>query len=93
MRQTLWAEQMIKNKGTERIKADHYLHIHVVPKANADLLGKTYKFSNQNMEATWRNMLNEQLKYIIIDPQELMDPIKSRCQELYNYLKIRYYDK
>ena len=93
MRQTLWAEQMIKNKGAERIKADHYLHIHVVPKANADLLGKTYKFSNQNMEATWRNMLNEQLKYIIIDPQELMGPIKSRCPELYNYLKIRYYDK
>lgn len=93
MRQTLWAEQMIKNKRKERIKADHYLHIHVVPKANADLRGKTYKFSNQNMEATWRNMLNEQSKYIIIDPQELMSPIKSRCPELYNYLKKRYYDK
>lgn len=93
MRQTLWAEQLINNKKAERIKADHYLRIHVVPKANADLLGKTYKISNQNMEATWRNMLNDQLKYIIIDPQELMSPIKSMCPELYNYLKIRYYDK
>lgn len=91
MRQTLWAEQMIKNKGAERIKADHYLHIHVVPKANVDLLDKTYKFSNQNMEVTWRCMLNEQSKYIIIEPQELMSPIKSRCPELYNYLKTRYY--
>ena len=91
MRQTLWAEQMIKNKATERIKADHYLHIHVIPRNNVDLLQKTYKFSNQNMEVTWRNMLNEQAKYIIIDPQELMSPIKSRCPELYNYLKTRYY--
>jgi len=57
------------------------------------LLQKTYKFSNQNMEVTWRNMLNEQSKYIIIDPQELMSPIKSRYPELYNYLKTRYYDK
>lgn len=93
MRQTLWAEQMIKNKATERIKADHYLHMHVVPKNNVDLLQKTYRFSNQNMEATWRSMINEQSKYIIIDPQELMSPIKSKCPELYNYLKIRYYDK
>lgn len=52
MRQTLWAEQMIKNKATERIKADHYLHIHVIPNNNVDLLQKTYKFSNQNMEVT-----------------------------------------
>lgn len=91
MRQTLWAEQMIKNKATERIKADHYLHMHVIPKNNVDLLQKTYRFSNQNMEVTWRCMLNEQSKYIIIDPQELMSPIKSRYPELYNYLKTRYY--
>lgn len=52
MRQTLWAEQMIKNKAAERIKADHYLHIHVIPNNNVDLLQKTYKFSNQNMEVT-----------------------------------------
>ena len=91
MRQTLWAEQMIKNKATEKIKADHYLHMHVIPKNNVDLLQKTYRFSNQNMEETWRCMLNEQSKYIIIDPQELMSPIKSRCPELYNYLKTRYY--
>lgn len=93
MRQTLWAEQMIKNKATERIKADRYLHIHVIPKNNVDLLQKTYKVSNQMMETTWRSMLNEQSKYIIIDPQELMSPIKGRCPELYNYLKMRYYDK
>lgn len=68
-----------------------YLHIHVIPKNNVDLLQKTYKFSHQNMEVTWRNMLNEQSKYIIIDPQELMNPIKNRCPELYDYLETRYY--
>ena len=91
MRQTLWAEQMIKNKAAERIKADHYLHIHVIPNNNVDLLQKTYKFSNQNMEVTWRCMLNEQSKYIIINPQKLMSPIQNKCPELYNYLKTRYY--
>lgn len=51
MHQILWAEQMIKNKATERIKADHYLHIHVIlNNNNLDLLQKSYKFSNQNME-------------------------------------------
>ena len=37
MRQTLWAEQMIKNKDLETIKADNYLHIHVIPSENKDL--------------------------------------------------------
>lgn len=91
MRQTLWAEQMIINKGTERIRADNYLHIHVVPKANTDLLDKTYKVSNQKMETTWRSMLNDQSKYKIIDPQTLMNPIQNWLPELYNYLKMRYY--
>lgn len=82
---------MIKNKAAERIKADHYLHIHVIPNNNVDLLQKTYKFSNQNMEVTWCCMLNEQSKYIIINPQKLMSPIQNKCPELYNYLKTRYY--
>lgn len=38
MRQTLWAEQMIQHKEEEDIKADHYLHIHVIPQADTDLL-------------------------------------------------------
>lgn len=63
----------------------------MIPKNNVDLLQKTYKVSNQNMEVTWRNMLNEQAKYIIIDPQKLMSPIQNKCPEPYNYLKTRYY--
>ena len=93
MRQTLWAEQMIKNRETEKIKADHYLHVHIVPKANVDLLEKTYKVSNQNMEDTWRSMLNDQSKYVIVDPQDFMEPIKKEYQELYKYVEIRYYGK
>ncbi|MCQ2606652.1 MAG: hypothetical protein MJ204_08995 [Bacteroidales bacterium] len=34
MRQTLWCEEMIKNKNIERIKADDFIHIHVIPKNN-----------------------------------------------------------
>lgn len=91
MRQTLWAEQMIINKGSERIKADHYLHIHVVPTENTDLLDKTYRISNQKMADSWRSMLNDPSKYKIIDPQTLMNPIRNMLPELYNYLESRYY--
>lgn len=91
MRQTLWAEQMIIHKEHEAIKADHYLHVHVVPKANVNLLNRMYSFSNQSMEKTWRSMLKDQSKYLIVDPQDLMNPIRNNHLELCEYLDIRYY--
>ena len=45
MRQTLWAEQMVKHKKDEVIKADDYLHVHVVPRGNKELLQKKYPCS------------------------------------------------
>jgi len=52
MRQTLWAEQMIAHKSTETIKADDYIHIHVIPSQNSELLNKIYPCSGKNMEET-----------------------------------------
>lgn len=92
MRQTLWAEQMLNNKETESIKADHYLHIHVIPKANTDLLDKVYRVSQKKMEDTWREMLLDQSKYIIVDPATLMKPVSSSYPELFNYLSERYWN-
>ena len=91
MRQTLWAEQMLINKDSERIKADHFLHIHVVPQNNVDLLDKEYRISKMNMEDTWRSMIIDQSKYIIVDPEVLMNPICKSEPELWNYLSSRYY--
>lgn len=38
MRQTLWAEQMVAHKNSETIVADDFIHIHVIPSENSELL-------------------------------------------------------
>lgn len=93
MRQTLWAEQMVANKQTERIKADDYLHLHVIPKGNDALLKKKYKASDTDMETTWRNMLNDSSKYLIVSPEELLKPIirDQKYPDLVKYLEQRYW--
>lgn len=93
MRQTLWAENLIKNKENERLKADNYLHIHVIPSENDELLKKEYKVSQKGMEDSWRNMLTDQSKYVIIDPKTLMAPTASQYPEIYEYLNARYWAK
>ena len=90
MRQTLWAENVVKLKE-EKLKADNYMHIHVIPSANKDLLDKKYSVSGMGMEDTWRSMLYDQSKYIIVDPQKLLEPIKDKYPELVSYLKKRYW--
>ena len=90
MRQTLWAENVVKLKE-EKLKADNYMHIHVIPSANKDLLDKKYSVSGMDMEETWRSMLTNQSKYIIVDPQKLLEPIKDKYPELVSYLKKRYW--
>ena len=93
MRQTLWAEQMIQHKEEEDIKADHYLHIHVIPQEDTDLLNKEYRpANNNNMEDTWRACLVDQSKYLIVDPKNLMLPIKDSYPELWDYLAKRYFN-
>ena len=91
MRQTLWAEQIVKNNKIETIKADNYLHVHVIPTENKDLLGKVYKCSGSDMEQTWRKHLKDQSKYAIITPSKLLSGIESeKYHDLLNYLKARY---
>lgn len=93
MRQTLWAEQLVKNRDRETIKADNYLHVHVIPAENADLLHKTYKCSGEDMETTWRSHLKDKSKYLIISPENLLSDSLNNLQysELRNYLMTRYW--
>ena len=90
MRQTLWAENVVKLKE-ENLKADNYMHIHVIPSANKNLLDKKYSVSGMGMEESWRSMLSDQSKYIIVDPPKLLEPIKDKYPELASYLKKRYW--
>jgi hypothetical protein len=90
MRQTLWAEQMINFRDIS--EAVDFLHIHVIPSANQDLLKKMYKCSGADMETTWRNHLSDQSKYRIISPEKLLgglDP--AQYHDLISYLSRRYW--
>ena len=90
MRQTLWAENVVKLKE-EKLKADNYMHIHVIPSVNKDLLDKKYSVSGMTMEETWRSMLNDQSKYVIVDPRSLFAPIRDKYPELSSYFEKRYW--
>jgi hypothetical protein len=92
MRQTLWAEQMVKHKEEETIKADNYLHLHIIPSENKELLTKTYQCSGLDMESTWRSHLKDNAKYIIISPEAFLQNIdKEEYKGLIDYLKVRYW--
>lgn len=93
MRQTLWAEQMVQHKATERLKADDFLHIHVVPAENDDLLHKNYSFSGKGMDATWNELLTDPTKHLTISPQQFLAPLADleNYVQLTSYLKARYW--
>lgn len=92
MRQTLWAEQMIAHKNIETIKADDYIHIHVIPAENSELLNKKYPCSAKGMEETWRTCLKDQSKYVIIPPKDLLaSVIGGQYRALFEYLEKRYW--
>jgi hypothetical protein len=82
---------MIKNKNNETIKATNFLHVHVIPSENSDLLEKKYKCSGKSMELTWREHLRDQSKYVIVSPKKLLSGIDNKTYgDLLTYLSIRY---
>ena len=93
MRQTLWAEQMIQHKDNERIKADNYIHIHIIPKENNKLLYKNYKKSKRPLLESWLDMLKDKEKYVIISPMDfIMNIDNNKYSDLLNYLRDRYWN-
>ena len=93
MRQTLWAEQMVLHTTKETLQADSFLHVHVIPEENTDLLNKTYPCSGHDMESTWRNHLHNKAQYKIISPKNLMAILNPKTyQDLLSYLSMRYWD-
>jgi hypothetical protein len=93
MRQTLWAEEMIRNKDNEIIKADEYHHVHIIPPENYGLLKKIYRCSKKEMEVTWRECINDNNKYSIFSPADFVLPIDhDKYKDLIQYLKIRYWN-
>lgn len=91
MRQTLWAEQSIRKLSV----ADDYIHLHMIPPANKELLETLYPYSNLNMKNTWKSCLTQTgaARYRITDPAFIVDTLKDfpEHSELCRYLKERYY--
>jgi hypothetical protein len=94
MRQTLWAEQMIKNKGDEILKADCYYHINIIPDKNTSLLNKKYPSFGLDMKQTWQKCIRDQNKYRIISPKDFLSPIinDKKYASLICYLSKRYWN-
>ena len=92
MRQTLWAEQVIAHKEQELIKADDFIHVHVIPKENAQILYRKYKYAERVLEDTWRSLISDQSKYKWVTPEEITHIINQsgKYTELVEYLSIRY---
>ena len=91
MRQTLWAEEMIKNRQQETIQADDFLHVLVVPKGNDKLRG-SYKCSNCDLESTWRRLVKDQAKFKLFSPDDLFVNLSgSKWNDLKKELENRYW--
>lgn len=94
MRQTLWAEQMINNNSLEKIKADSFVHIHVVPSQNKELLNNSFsgKKGEDGMKKSWENQLLDKSVYRLVDPQLIVESIANdgKYTDLVRYLRERY---
>ena len=80
-RQTLLMEQIVDDKP---FKADEYRHLVVCPKNNTEMMGDAI---------TFKESLKDKSKFIIIDPQDLLSPLKGNddYKELMEYLETRYW--
>lgn len=89
MRQTIWAESSMKDFG-----ADKFIHLHIVPEANKELLNRSYKRFPQfpgGMEETWQSLLKDPDLYLCKDQKTIFASIKDYNSDLYNYLLERYW--
>jgi hypothetical protein len=93
MRQTLLGQQCARH-------ADHgvsdYVHVHVVPEKNKELLGKitSPELSGKNIHDVWEKVLKDKLKFIHTTPEKLLTPVLKLVdtKAATSYLQQRYWD-
>ena len=93
MRQTLLADKMTKYK---EFGAVDYLHLHIIPKANKELLSintASGKLNGNTLTETWTNLLKLPNKYKLIDPADFLGPALEcpDTKSVLNYLQERYW--
>lgn len=73
-----------------------WIHVHVIPKGNKELRDKitSPNLAGITLEDSWRKMLKQPEKYIVISPEELMLPLiyQHDTKSIIQYLKLRYWD-
>jgi hypothetical protein len=92
MRQTLLGWKMAK---AGEYNSDEYIHLHIVPKENAELRYRNTSpnLQGKDMESAWQNILKEPFRYKLISPQEFFVPLEKErdTKSLLQYLKKRYW--
>ena len=85
MRQTLLVEQIINQSDNAVLEADDYVHIVIIPEKHSEL--------RNAITSNYIPTLKDPSKFKIIDPQDLLAPLKSNDQytKLLNYLNTRYW--
>jgi hypothetical protein len=75
MRQVLLAWQMVEHR---EFGATEWLHLHVVPSANKELLGKVTspKLAHfEDMASAWRSVLKRPERYELVTPESMTPDI------------------
>ena len=80
MRQTLLCEKLIRSGY-----ANDFFHINIIPEKHTEL--------REAVETGFIPMLNDKTKFKIVDPEDLLAPIKENnlYPELIDYLEKRYW--
>ena len=96
MRQTLLGWKMVQ---AGEYQCDEYIHLHVIPDNNIELRKRVtspgLSSKGDNMSQAWKSVLKEPERYIVISPEELINPIGtcSDTHSIINYLEKRYWKK
>jgi hypothetical protein len=97
MRQTILSWKMA---NANEYGADDYIHLHIVPDENVEMLeGVTSKGlqivgdDSLCMEFAWKSVLKDSSKYKRISPSNFIEPIKKEkdTKSLFQYLEKRYW--
>ena len=94
MRQMLLAWKMVQAGDYD---CDDFIHLHVIPSGNVELLktNRSPYLPGNNLTDAWKSALRNPEKYKIIDPKELLDPIKNiqDTKSILRYLAGRYWEQ
>ena len=93
MRHTLLMDQMVR---ANEYGATDYLHIHVIPSSNIELLRfnpALPQLPGFTMNETWCKLLKTPGRYTSIDPKDLLEPAQycPDTSSIISYLQMRYW--